>query len=206
MTRHKSGQLRIIGGHWRGRRLRFAASSGVRPTPDHVRETLFNWLAPIVHRSRCLDLYAGSGALGIEALSRGAAAVDFVDSSRSAVEAIRDALHTLDVSSVGAATVSQNTAERYVGAARDPWDIVFLDPPFGQDLAFPMAQTLLDSTLIREDGLIYVETERTANAPTLRGAELHKEKSHGASTSRLYRVEQAATSITRSTDFSPRPA
>ncbi|MGB5133433.1 MAG: RsmD family RNA methyltransferase, partial [Steroidobacteraceae bacterium] len=90
----KPNELRIIGGEWRGRRIRFAAP-GIRPTPDRVRETLFNWLAPFVEGSRCLDLFAGSGALGLEALSRGAAAATFVESDRLAAERLRETISGL---------------------------------------------------------------------------------------------------------------
>ena len=101
------GRFRIIAGRWRGRRFPVPAVPGVRPTPDRVRETLFNWLGPLIPGARCLDLYAGSGALGLEALSRGAGEVVFVDQSAAACAAIDAALGTLD--------------------------IVFLDPPFRQD-------------------------------------------------------------------------
>ena len=84
----KRGQLRIIGGQWRGRRLSFTPEEGLRPTTDRVRETLFNWLAPYLHGARCADLFAGSGALGLEALSRGAGYCDFVDASPSVIAQI----------------------------------------------------------------------------------------------------------------------
>ena len=88
----KPSTLRIIGGQWRGRRLTFTPAEGLRPTTDRVRETLFNWLAPAIHGARCLDLFAGSGALGLEALSRGAASCDFVDTSSYGAAPDRTAL------------------------------------------------------------------------------------------------------------------
>ena len=88
----RSRELRIIGGEWRSRRLRFAAASDIRPTPDRVRETLFNWLAPRIAGARCLDLFAGSGALGLEALSRGAGAAVFVERERQVADDLRGLL------------------------------------------------------------------------------------------------------------------
>ncbi len=95
---HRPPQLRIIGGTWRGRKLRFPEIETLRPTPDRVRETLFNWLAPVIEGARCLDLYAGSGALGLEALSRGAASVVMVDSDASVITRLREHVHTLQAS------------------------------------------------------------------------------------------------------------
>ncbi len=126
--------LRIIGGTWRGRRLRFPPSPAIRPTPDRVRETLFNWLAPYVPDARCLDLFAGSGALGLEALSRGAAHVTFVEQDVQAARAIEDCLllwdpaHHHDWRLVGA------DARVFLAGPAQPFDIVFLDPPFDSRL------------------------------------------------------------------------
>jgi pantetheine-phosphate adenylyltransferase len=123
-----SGGVRIIGGRWRRRRLAFPEVPGLRPTPDRVRETLFNWLRDEVEGARCLDLFAGSGSLGLEAASRGAAEVVLVERDGRAVEALRGHLRTL-----GAETVSvvRADARRYVESADPrPFDLVFLDPPY----------------------------------------------------------------------------
>ncbi|MDH4259046.1 MAG: 16S rRNA (guanine(966)-N(2))-methyltransferase RsmD, partial [Gammaproteobacteria bacterium] len=95
MHRKKPNELRIIGGEWRGRRIRFPRQPGIRPSPDRVRETLFNWLTPVVQGSRCLDLFAGSGVLGLEALSRGAATATFIESDRPTAERLRETIATL---------------------------------------------------------------------------------------------------------------
>jgi 16S rRNA (guanine966-N2)-methyltransferase len=120
-------ELRIIGGAWRGRRIRFAPTEGLRPSPDRVRETLFNWLRTEVIGSRCLDLFAGSGALGIEALSRGAAATVFVDRDPTAVRTLAANLALL-----GATTgeVLRADALQFLRGPVRSFDIVFLDPPF----------------------------------------------------------------------------
>lgn len=126
------GQLRIIGGNWRGRRLSIGSAPGLRPTPNRVRETLFNWLAPVIAGSRCLDLFAGSGALGLEALSRGAHSCLFVEQNPGVAAAIRANLTTLQA---GAGQVLR--ADGVAALQRLPeadFDLVFLDPPFGRGL------------------------------------------------------------------------
>src|ERR1700690_3549121 len=127
--------LRIIAGRWRGRRFRFPPLD-IRPTPDRVRETLFNWLQTRIEGAHCLDLYAGSGALGLEALSRGAASVVFVEQQRAAVNALRQLLRDWQVSN---ASVVCDQAQHYLAADRPPglpctdagrgFDLVFIDPP-----------------------------------------------------------------------------
>lgn len=120
-------ELRIIGGAWRGRRFRFAPLEGLRPSPDRVRETLFNWLRDQIVGSRCLDLFAGSGALGIEALSRGAAQVVFVDRESAAVRELKANLALLGATNGEAMRAD---ALQFLRGAPRTFDIVFLDPPF----------------------------------------------------------------------------
>jgi 16S rRNA (guanine966-N2)-methyltransferase len=138
---HGIGQLRIIGGEWRSRRLNFPDGPGLRPTPDRVRETLFNWLAPYVAGARVLDPFAGSGALFLEALSRGASAGLALDSNGMAISSLREHLGTLRCS-VG--QVQQTDALRYLEAQpATAFDLVFLDPPFNQNL-LPTTCALLE--------------------------------------------------------------
>jgi 16S rRNA (guanine966-N2)-methyltransferase len=158
-----SGQLRIIGGQWRGRKLRFRAAPGLRPTTDRVRETLFNWLAADVGGARCLDLFAGSGALGLEALSRGAAHCDFVDSANSSLEDITTHLAGLDATA--RARCHAMSAQRFLAAHAGPWDIVFLDPPFGEALLGPAVEAL--AGLLCPGALVYIETAQREALPTL---------------------------------------
>ncbi len=157
MAKRPSGHLRIIGGEWRRRIVRFDPASGLRPTPDRVRETLFNWLAARIEGARCLDLFAGSGALGIEALSRGAAQVVFVDLSPKVQDAIRRMLRELG---------GEARAQFYCGAARDylvrgaeRFDLVFLDPPFRQNLILPLLDVLPPHLAPRHR--VYVEMQVT---------------------------------------------
>tara|TARA_B100000212_G_C27296339_1_gene499514 strand:+ start:266 stop:841 length:576 start_codon:yes stop_codon:yes gene_type:complete len=149
-------QLRIIGGQWRGRKLPFPDRPGLRPTGDRIRETLFNWLGPHLQTAKCLDLFAGSGALGIEALSRGAAHCDFVDADREAITAVGHHLNTLDASEHS--TVSGDMAERYLRQTKGTWDIVFVDPPFDARLGESTLTLLADSERLAEASRVYFET------------------------------------------------
>ncbi len=129
------GQLRIIGGQWRSRRLNFPEAPGLRPTPDRVRETLFNWLAPYVEGARVLDPFAGSGALLLEALSRGAAGALAVEFDPAAAAALRDNLALLRAE--GAEVRQGDALQRLQQDAATPFDLAFLDPPFHKDLLAP---------------------------------------------------------------------
>jgi 16S rRNA (guanine966-N2)-methyltransferase len=169
---------------WRGRRLRFPPQEEIRPTPDRVRETLFNWLGPRVPGSRCLDLFAGSGALGLEALSRGAAHVTFVERDAVAVRELRARLAEWRATG---AEVEQVDALRFLGNAAHvlvaraamgqpvmgqpntgrAFDIVFLDPPFASDLLPLVCRLLEDGHWLSIHALIYVETDARAGLPTL---------------------------------------
>jgi 16S rRNA (guanine966-N2)-methyltransferase len=153
--------LRIIAGQWRGRRFRFP-SVALRPTPDRVRETLFNWLQPRILGAHCLDLYAGSGALGLEALSRGAASVVFVDQQRAATVALERLLY--DWEARGWRVLCDQALHVLAGGqARDAqrltvqrFDVVFLDPPFASGELAP-ASAALERGWLAEDARIYIE-------------------------------------------------
>jgi 16S rRNA (guanine966-N2)-methyltransferase len=154
--------LRIIAGQWRGRKFRFPELD-IRPTPDRVRETVFNWLQGRIEGAHCLDLYAGSGALGLEALSRGAASVVFVEHQRAAVNALRDLLRDWQAAN---ATVVRDEALHYLGALRAAapaaadggrgFDLVFLDPPYASG-ELPAAAAALARGGLAPDARIYVE-------------------------------------------------
>ncbi|MCV6615583.1 MAG: 16S rRNA (guanine(966)-N(2))-methyltransferase RsmD [Cellvibrionaceae bacterium] len=159
----KPPQLRIIGGHWRGRKLAFAETEGLRPTGDRIRETLFNWLAADIGGSRCLDLFSGSGALGLEALSRGAAEVQLWEQNKRACELLSKHLQTLNPSARSQlAKVYQGDSisrlERDTPAAG--FDIVFMDPPFSLDLWNRSAEALEKQGWLAEEALVYVESPK----------------------------------------------
>ena len=149
-----TNQLRIIAGQWRGRKLRFADGEGLRPTTDRIRETLFNWLQGIIEGARCLDLYAGSGALGLEALSRGAAEVMFWEKNPQAVRALRENLNLLKASQ--AELVQTDSLHALRGQAR-AFDLVFVDPPFGRALLQPSLELLASGGWLAAGAHIYIE-------------------------------------------------
>lgn len=176
-------QIRIIGGQWRSRQLEFPDLPGLRPTPDRVRETLFNWLAPIVPGARCLDLFAGSGALGLEALSRGAAEVVFVEQHPLAARALRENLTRLKATD---AQVEQMEAIAWLRRSGTPFEVVLLDPPFGQGLLEPVCALLETGGWLTATAWVYLEAEASAPPPLLptRWVWL-REKTAGAVTYRL---------------------
>ena len=158
------GRFRIIAGQWRGRRFAIPDEADVRPTPDRVRETLFNWLAPVIAGARCLDLYAGSGALGLEALSRGAGRVVFVDRSRGALRQIGAHLETLQ--SNGGETVHMD-AMKFLEGPATPFDIVFLDPSYRQGLIGPAMARLVERSWLAPGAGVYLEHEADGDPPRL---------------------------------------
>lgn len=157
-------ELRIIGGVWRGRKLRFPPQEEIRPTPDRVRETLFNWLAPGIRGSRCLDLFAGSGALGLEALSRGASHVTFVERDAVAAKELRSRLSEWRATG---AVVEHGDALAYLRGPAEAFDIVFLDPPFATGPLAEAARLLEERHWLSADALIYVETDARTGLPQL---------------------------------------
>lgn len=153
MASRGEGKLRVIGGQWRSRVIEFEAGNGVRPTPDRVRQTLFDWLAPRIEGSRCLDLFAGSGALGIEALSRGAASCCFVEEGHRQANAIRNALLMLHAQHTEVAEID---AIYYLDQTWHRYDLVFLDPPYGKGL-LERALVELPRALNPQHNHIYLE-------------------------------------------------
>lgn len=146
--------LRIIAGQWRGRKIRFPEIQQIRPTPDRVRETLFNWLMPVIEGARCLDLFAGSGALGLEALSRGASEVVFCDRNKKIGDYLKDTLQQLAADN---AQVITQDARQYLNGASSPFDIVFLDPPYDSGELLDCCNLLEQRQLLKQDANIYLE-------------------------------------------------
>ncbi len=183
---NSTGQLRIIGGEWGSRRLGFPAIAGLRPTTDRVRETLFNWLAPALRGARCADLFAGSGALGLEALSRGAAHCDFIDRSETVCQAISK--HLLTLNAGDRAQVFPTTAQRFLRDTSHQFDIVFIDPPFGEGLVDVTCRQLEEEGRLATDAMVYTESgAREAGSSGIAASwQLHREKTMGGVTCRLY--------------------
>lgn len=152
-----AGQLRIIGGAWRGRRVPVVASAGLRPTADRNRETLFNWLQGVIDGAKVLDLFAGTGALGLEALSRGAASAVFVERNRRVADALNATLVQLDCTEK--AQVVVDDALRFIKRpAQGPYDLVFLDPPFNSTLLDAILPGLVQSGWLQAEAQIYLES------------------------------------------------
>lgn len=158
-------QIRIIAGEWRGRKLAFADVEGLRPTPDRVRETLFNWLSPLIRGARCLDPFAGSGALAFEALSRGAAEVLLLDQHPKVIAQLNSNLSILNCER---ALVQQADALDFLERAPDkPFDVVFLDPPYRKNLLAPCCELLNAQAWLAKGARVYLETERGFALPAL---------------------------------------
>jgi 16S rRNA (guanine966-N2)-methyltransferase len=154
----QTGRLRIVAGNWRSRLLQIADVPGLRPTSERIRETLFNWLATRIHGASCLDLCAGTGALGIEALSRGVAEVVFVERSAIAFKTLKN-----NIASLGAtnAELLNLDARSYLGgSSARPFDIVFLDPPFKADLYDELCRLLTEQSWLARNARIYIEMGR----------------------------------------------
>ena len=151
----QTNTLRIIGGDWRSRKLQFQDAPNLRPTPDRVRETLFNWLQGSIHGAHCLDLFAGSGALGLEAPSRGAKEVIFVEKMTHVATQIEENLALLNADS----PVINNDATSFLENTKQIFDIIFLDPPFRQDLLPTALKIILEKKRLSHNGLIYLEYE-----------------------------------------------
>ncbi len=155
--------VRIIGGAHRGRKLAFADMPGLRPTGDRIRETLFNWLQPVIDGARCLDLFAGSGALGVEAASRGAAEVVMVERAGSVVRQLERNRQLLGMAQV---SIVRADALQFLEQQPTPFDIVFLDPPFDEDLLQPLCQRLTQGWLL-DGARIYLEEDGSRDFPRL---------------------------------------
>ena len=184
-ARSARGHLRIIGGRWRGRRVAFGAVEGLRPTPDRVRETLFNWLAPVIEGSRCLDLFCGSGALGLEALSRGAGEVVFIDRSSAVTGQLRHSLQGLGAE--GAQLLTGDALAWIVGAPQGVFDIAFVDPPYRQGLAERCIAGIEARGALARQAYVYVETGADEPPPVVPAHWLlHRDRRAGQVAYRLY--------------------
>jgi len=172
------GRLRIVAGKWRSRLLPVADVAGLRPTAERIRETLFNWLSPTIMGARCLDLYSGTGALGIEALSRGAASVEFVENSPLATRMLRESLRALGATN---AVVHEADAAAFLeSGCPAPFDTVFIDPPFATDNYEELCRLLASHGWLTKGAQVYLEQGSGQQVPELpRGWELLKEKTAG---------------------------
>ncbi len=185
------GSVRIIGGHWRGRRVPVPDIEGLRPSGDRCRETLFNWLQPFLRKARCVDLFAGTGVLGLEAVSRGAAHAVLVENSRLAANSLRQSAEILEATQIAAAQVVVVEADALawlLQQAPSSMDIVFVDPPFALNLLEKVMAALEQGQGLGPGGLVYLESAVLEKAPAPgSGWELIKEKAIGEVRMQLFR-------------------
>lgn len=182
-----AGQIRIIGGQWRGRKLPVPDSPGLRPTTDRVRETLFNWLAPSMVDATVLDCFAGSGALGLEALSRYASRATLLEMDRNVSQQLQKNLVTLKATN--AKVVNTNTLN-FLAQPGEPHSIVFVDPPFRKGLLDETLALLENNGWLADEALIYVESEVENGMPAVPASwSLHREKVAGQVAYRLFSRE-----------------
>jgi 16S rRNA (guanine966-N2)-methyltransferase len=158
------GHIRIIGGTYRGRKLKVVDQPGLRPTPDRVRETVFNWLQPVIVGAHCLDLFSGSGALGFEALSRGAASVVMVDQAANVIDMLRAELIVFGAEN---AEIYRAQVPHQLKAPKQLFDIVFIDPPFRENLLIPCCTYLEEKSFLADEAYIYLESKEIVSAENL---------------------------------------
>ncbi|MBE2894562.1 16S rRNA (guanine(966)-N(2))-methyltransferase RsmD [Spirabiliibacterium falconis] len=186
-TNQPSGEVRIIAGRYRGRKLPVLNAEGLRPTGDRIKERLFNWLMNDIVDARCLDVFAGSGSLGFEALSRYAAFVQFFEINPQAHRTLQQNLTRLGADNAG--VTCGNSLHLLQVPPPTPFNIVFLDPPFHQNLIAPCIEALIQHNWLAPNALIYIETEASLTALyTPETWQCIKEKSSGAVCSRLYQI------------------
>jgi len=161
-ARAPRGEVRIISGAWRSRRIAFPASEGLRPTPDRVRETVFNWLTPFLPGAACLDLFAGSGAFGFEALSRGAARAVLVEKRLEVFAALR---HNREQLKAEHANIVHADAVEFLRGPAVAFDIVFIDPPYASGLLAPCVELLDTRGWLKPDAFIYLEAPEGETPP-----------------------------------------
>ncbi len=184
-----TGQLRIIAGKWRSRKIFFSDVAGLRPTPARIRETLFNWLTPVLPASHCLDLFAGSGALGFEALSRGAEFVTLLDQNPQIIMQLQDNKKLLVAENLQ--ILNQDAMD--LSAIRGRFDIVFCDPPFNLGLIQPLINKLHECNLLSDSAKLYMETEKNLTSLHFpEGWQLLKEKVAGDVRYRLISISKCS--------------
>ena len=190
-TTRPGGEVRIIGGEWRGRKLPVLDADGLRPTSDRTRETLFNWLQFKVPMARCLDAFAGSGALGFEALSRCAAQVVMLEKSAVIAQQLKRNAALLKTTK---AEIHQTDSLAFLAKpAPHAFDIVFIDPPFQQGLMQPTLDALFSQGWIHNQAWLYLEQEKNLDWPTLpQGWQIHREKTTSQVRLSLWRMSSAA--------------
>lgn len=182
-------QLRIIAGQWRGRKLPIVTSNGLRPTPERVRETVFNWLTPYIYDARVLDCFSGSGALSLEALSRGAKSAIMLEKEMPVAKSLNSYLSML--SATNGQVININALSWLSQGATVPFDIIFLDPPFRKGFLQKTCALLSDNGYINDKGIVYIEVEKELSLTMLpRHWHLLKNKTAGQISYSLWQVNE----------------
>jgi len=161
------GSFRIISGEYKGRKFEFMPSADLRPTPDRLRETLFNWLGQSIDGKTCLDLFAGTGSLGLESLSRGADKIIFVEKNSNHLDKIKEYIESLKAN--GDISVIQDDVLTWLDETNDNFDLIFVDPPFHKDLAEKVLSKIRTNSLLANLGNIYLEVEKELDLSFLNG-------------------------------------
>ena len=181
----KSNSVRIIAGDWRGRRLQVADVPGLRPTGDRSRETLFNWLQPWIVAADCADLFAGTGGLGFEAASRGAASVLMIEKHPQALAVLRQSIEQLQAEQVN--LLAGGAMSLIEDFKPDSFDLVFVDPPFDSNLGGLVFERLDKNDCVRRGGFIYIESPAAKVIPPLPGWSVWREQQLGEVCMQLFR-------------------
>jgi 16S rRNA (guanine966-N2)-methyltransferase len=190
MAKKTTSRLRIIGGKWRSRMLPIADVEGLRPTTDRVRETVFNWLQPYLYGAKVLDVFAGSGVLGFEALSREAASATLIEKNKYAAKNLTENANTLKAEN---AVIWQTDALAWLASCTQSFNVIFLDPPFNKGLLPNCINLIHEHNLIEDNGWVYIESESDlSDLPIPRHWHLFREKKAGMVVLRLFQVEPEA--------------
>tara|TARA_X000000368_G_scaffold135335_1_gene106263 strand:+ start:669 stop:1250 length:582 start_codon:yes stop_codon:yes gene_type:complete len=179
MKKEKKGEIRIIGGKWKGKKIYFNLNDDLRPTPDRAKETLFNWLGQDLNEMHCLDLFSGTGALGLEALSRGAKKVTFVEKNKDYLQKIKKVY--LEMSQKEDCDFYCAECLEWVQnkSSKAKYDLIFIDPPFNKNLIDNLLSNILSRELLSESGKIYFEFEKKLDLKIPESLDLKKKKSLG---------------------------
>ena len=179
MKKEKKGEIRIIGGKWKGKKIYFDLNDDLRPTPDRAKETLFNWLGQDLNKKYCLDLFSGTGALGLEAFSRGAQKVTFVEKNKEYLQKIKKVFLEMNEKADCDFFCAECLEWIQNNSSETKYDLIFIDPPFNKNLIHDLLATILEKELLSKNGQIYFEFEKKLNLEIPESLTLKKKKSLG---------------------------
>ena len=179
MKKEKKGEIRIIGGKWKGKKIYFDLNDDLRPTPDRAKETLFNWLGQDLNKMYCLDLFSGTGALGFEAFSRGAQKVTFVEKNKEYLQKIKKVFLEMDVKTDCDFFCAECLEWIQNNSSETKYDLIFIDPPFNKNLIHDLLAAILEKELLSKNGQIYFEFEKKLDLEIPESLTLKKKKSLG---------------------------